>query len=387
MEDTEFIVPLLAVPTEAVSRDGGRSGEKDVIISTDVEALISPTGVSADGKLSDALDSNIYWFLLICGMIYHDKSPFIRWILLSWNGAVLLILLASVGFNIYLLAFDRRGTADVLADLTGVAQLLGLLWGIYFNCNRLHACYPKNYVVCLRRSWGITVASVVAMLAMNLSCYFILLGSSSASYRHYMAHIGEMLMVIAMCLLLGANFLFLTADTLAAAAQLHMLLTDLESGNAPLKSQVNSARREFELILGAGWKGNSVIMLAAIFNIFMVFAIVVVPGKSIGHIFLLIGSVFFREVLLAGIGLYYIAVVNEKYDLLIELLALHVDRKLDDTSSFDDSLGRANATLNCLYVRPITFPIVGMTLKRKDVLLRFCLWLFSIVLGIVAKKI
>jgi hypothetical protein len=88
-----------------------------------------------------------------------------------------------------------------------------------------------------------------------------------------------------------------------------------------------------------------------------------------------------REVIYAVVGFWFVALVNEKPHELTKKLSKRV--LVNDIESSVSQLKVyviANAD-------PISFPLAGMKLTRRDIYFRFMIWLVGIFIGIAKQKI
>jgi hypothetical protein len=128
---------------------------------------------------------------------------------------------------------------------------------------------------------------------------------------------------------------------------------------------------------------NSIVMGMALTNIIIVFLVFIVANDIVSNveaIFLMLVTMS-REILYAIIGFWYAALVNEKsHDLT---------KKLSKTVVMSDIESSVNQVKVYIIASadPISFPLAGMKLTRRDIIFRFLVWLTGLFIGIVRQKI
>jgi hypothetical protein len=178
-------------------------------------------------------------------------------------------------------------------------------------------------------------------------------------------------------LVLAGNIYFLIVDTSVCQRTLRNCIAAAETDRLTT-DMINTARTEVASRVRIGFIANSAIMATALVNVLAIFVIALIAHIHPLDFVLYVVSFMLREVIVAAIGLYNVALVNEEYDRLVYRVgiasqaanSLSAEKKLDNC-----------VMLNLIIACPIHFPIVGMTLRRKDVLLRFSIWLFGILLS------
>jgi hypothetical protein len=88
-----------------------------------------------------------------------------------------------------------------------------------------------------------------------------------------------------------------------------------------------------------------------------------------------------REILFAFIGFWCVALMNEKSHELTKKLSKKVlVGDMDSSLNLVKLLGVACAD-------PISFPLAGMKLTRRDITFRFLVWLTGLLVGIARQKV
>jgi hypothetical protein len=376
-ETSEISVPLM-VPVVTTLEDGSKDS---VSSSGRVDSAHGPTDTETRMMITD-LDWKVYGYLVVCGMIYHDKSTTVRWLLRAWNLVVIGVVVYFVVYTIWNLISDIGQARQVIINSSLVVQFVGLVMGTYFNVNRLSSRYNKQYANCLQKALSVVLILVITMVLVSIVA--IIIYSKTAANPDAPNYFGKQFVL---AVLLGGNILFLIADAEAASGSLQSVLLEIRRGHELTADHVTTIRHGMRRIIANGMNGNSAIMMAAITNVVAVFALVIIARDSLALIFLDIFGILFREILASCAGLYFVALVNEKYDDLVTLLSQCLHSKLLESAGTDNNFMRNNAVLNCLHVEPMTYSIVGMTLRRKDLLFRFGLWLFGILLSVFSRRL
>jgi hypothetical protein len=338
----------------------------------------------SDKPLLEAIKMPTYVFLGICGLIWDPRPTWSAIFWKSWGVLVTILFLAFFGaygvFELYLL-FVRGGTLEILSFLVVVTQGTGVALAQYSNARKLRSVYR------LYRPQKVAAASPPAVMmgiTIGLICFCI---SSFAVVKHGIFHFATGLVLFQLCLIVGANALFVMSDAIAVKDFFTGLLDSFDGGLISV-STVDTARREISLIVNASFFASSALIGSAITNVLLAFGYSVLWTEdnrtSINLLIVMLG----KEFVAAAVCLYVVAEVNEMYDTLVA----RVGEALADECSKHDGTSTEKATqlvylLNSLQANPITFPLVGMTLRRKDVLLRFSIWGFGVLLSLATKRL
>jgi hypothetical protein len=339
----------------------------------------------ANKPLLEALNMFTYVFLGICGLIWDPRPTWFAIFWKAWGVLVTILFLEFfVDFGIVELSFFfTQGKAlGILTFLTIVTQGAGTAVAQYSNARKLRSVYR------LYRPQIMSTASppaVVMGAVTGLMCFSIV----SISHQHgimnfkYVTGISTFLL----SLIVGANAFFVIGDAFTVRYIFTEVVGAFDSGLVNVSS-VDKARKEILLVINGSVVASSALIGSAIANILLAFAYSVLWSADISISINFLIAILGKEFVAAAVCLYVVAEVNEMYDTLVA----RVGEALADECSKHDGTSTEKATqlvylLNSLQANPIIFPLVGMTLRRKDVLLRFSIWGFGVLLSLATKRL
>jgi hypothetical protein len=129
---------------------------------------------------------------------------------------------------------------------------------------------------------------------------------------------------------------------------------------------------------------NNIVMGMALINVIIVFVIFIISEQlisdSAGVVFYIIAAMS-REVIYAVIGFWFVALVNEKSQELTKKLSKRVL-----VNAIESSVSQLKVYV-IANADPISFPLVGMKLTRRDITFRFLIWLTGLFIGIARQNL
>jgi hypothetical protein len=357
------------------------------ILQMGSDSLLYKTNIQSDDMLICGLDSSSYWFLAFSGMVHYGKSPWSQWALRGWS---VFLGLSFVSLWIVNVLMRLHTISDAILEIVFIAQIGGAVLGTYFNASRLSLKYSRKDADSFKKMLPVAVVTVLSMFSGSATVTIMYYALLHNDRFNMVADAVDLFAIFILCLNLGANVFILLVDTDIALESIQSLHCVLGNNEQLTLNRVESVRLLVAGLVNRGFTGNSVIMATAITNVAAVFALVVAAHDQLDFVLLNIALYLLREVILCGVGLWYAARVNESYDSLLEALSHHIFRQLNEHDGLERGTSPTGASaiiLCCLQASPIAYPVAGMTLRRKDVVFRFGLWLFGIVLSILSKNL
>jgi hypothetical protein len=331
----------------------------------------------SSSTLLDQLDPWSKGFLSLGAMVYTHHSLCMKLALRLWICSLVAIFVGSA--IIYMISNKRWSVGRGITGTCLVVQEIGILVGHYYNSGRL---LSKCKVIEVKGFAGIQATVTWLVIAMILISTISLIAMANQLELIELAF--GVICEVVICLLAGANAVFILADANTTWHLLHLLTQSVDDCSELNMHQVNIVRNEVRAIESRGLVGRNAILATALLNVLGVFVLAVTveaPGAYLAES----SFVFGREIVIAVVLLYYAALTNEKYDTLVDKVAAQIQKKCCPPVDRDGALW-ANLVLNSIFSSPITFPLVGMTLRRKDVLLRLAVWIFGVALSLLSKR-
>jgi hypothetical protein len=380
----------------AIRDHAGLSGLHDLLAPITGNNFVLSSGTIECEQSADillyGLDPWSYRLLCLAGMVHNHHSIYIQWLLRCWSGCVVLLLIVLLILNAdRLLTSTGAGygftVANILCATAALFQVLGILTGMVFNCRRLRSKYQTYELLGFERMQRVTrrvVVVIIVVSSLPIVAYYQFTLSETANALLFIEGLIASVM-------LGGNLMFLLADASVACHNLQSLLHDVDAGKELSMQKVANVRVEFKRVVHQGFYGSTAIVGSALLNVLTAFALTIVTTDSVIALFMEMTYLLFREITVSVVGLYYVAKVNEDFDELVRLLTEEISRKccLDtaDVERPSVTIMKANIILNSIVANPIKFPLAGMTLRRRDVLFRFGIWLFGVLLSASTKQI
>lgn len=251
----------------------------------------------------------------------------------------------------------------------------------YYNSIRLRGSHNDTDTEAIG-FWGPYVSVLTVVLIVIGSLTGLILAFVSDSQDGTIVTIVPVVITafVLMNVVLCANLLFILADAEVISRSIESLSRALHDRPSSLSiKMIIAVRQEIHRRMSEGWVASTTLIGTAVINVIIVLASFVVSNHLSLTEELLI--VCYREVVIAFVAFWYVALVNEKYDKLIHDVEAYIS-----TNCFAESVKTELCwLLLSLQSNPLTISLMGMTLRRKDVLFRFSLWLFGILLSIATK--
>lgn len=263
-------------------------------------------------------------------------------------------------------------------------QYIGILVSTFKNAVRMQSMFVAQEVEHHKNAFSANVCTtVVAILPSILLVPFAL--PQAPRYAWAIA----IIMFVCECLNIGGNMHFLCVDARMALSKLLKNAATSKNTDVDLPITVESVenvRKEVHAIVSRGLVPNNALMITALSNVGAAFALFIIADDV--NVLCMIVCFLFKEVIVAVVGLVHVALVNEAYHSVIGALG---DRMFQHCCSEKGSQSAEHKLQLCLtfqnlQAKPITFPLSGMVLTRREVAFRFGMWLFGVILS-TAKKL
>jgi hypothetical protein len=314
----------------------------------------------------------MYYVFCISGFVWKGEISFRSSVHVIWNFLVYVLVMSPGLFVCFVVAILFPDTSKFLVFWLVAASLLlqsaGIVLSTYWNSVRLSR---KASSMELNSFWSTQSTSVVSV-AVAIVATFLIPGMLAHSVLH------EALLLLPSILVNGINIQFLLADATVAFELLRKVTRQARSGNIAFQD-VELVRLKISEIVENGFLPTTAIMATALGNILCFFVIAVIREQETIEIVVYFFLVFFKEIVFAIVGLYYAACVNEAVQELKYTLGLKL--------SVPSNCSHVSPILHYLQVCPINFPVCGMVLTRKDVAIRFAVWVFGVVVSFVARLV
>jgi hypothetical protein len=369
-----------------------RDNSKDYVVSsTDVTSrsmnLENMLEVSS-GSLFDSLDSWTRFMLAFCGMNWVEldlKCTMMNILKSAWSTFFMLVVIvaylgAVVGYSE--IASSRSGdtkTISVLFVIGIFTQFVGIAISTYYNILRTWGKYINVELKMFRGSLMATVLLIVAFFATQIYTFFYF--SRYASFAVALLFFG----VLILDMLLAVNALFIIVDLKVLRFMLKELVEICKGPESLNYAAANAVESEFRKRVKSGYLSVTALMSTALVNVVIVFCLFIVSSSDYELLLLEVFTGFVREVVLSVVVLWHASYVNEEYDYLIKCLGKELKGLM--LQPHGEQMIRTSSILLSLHSNPLTISIAGMTVRRKDVLFRFSLWLIGILLALAKEKI
>jgi hypothetical protein len=340
-------------------------------------ASISKSLEASNLPLHQCLDNKSMWFLTLCGVNWTKKPYYLP---IIWSVVVLLI--ASIfylldgplgfalletensGFNIYLLL-------EAGVTLQGIAGIFIII----HTRGRVNQIVNKIDLFVFPESRTMAFISLLVFFATYFPglIYFVL------TSEDILVQVILSLGLLASSAILSVNLLFLIVDAKVAMS----LLTSLTEQDSITVEEYNRVKAEIDNRVSKNRTNNNIVMGIAMINVIIVFLVFIISEHILSDIAGIqsIVATMSREVIFAVIGFWFVALVNEKSHELTKKLSKSVlVNDIESSVSQLKVLGVASAD-------PISFPLAGMKLTRRDIIFRFLIWLIGLFIGIARQKI
>jgi hypothetical protein len=328
------------------------------------------------------VSSSAYLLLCCCGLVWKDWNGvgnFMHNLVMAWfcflGPLAPAAQLANSGSS-------ERTNAPIRHEAARFIQYVGLAISTYFNARRLSSRCRRYEVDNMCLTVPITTKTIICAIV----CTVI------PALPIYNDVPGDLFAVIIALLIififfLGGNLQFMLTDAESSHQILQNLTKRLARNGSVSLVEVQVARKEIERIVDNGNAANTAIMATALINVLCVFIVSILLNAGVFGLIEVSCLVFFKEVIVAMVGLYWIASVNDESQRFVKLVgeSLTTRRLLRELDV--DQITDMTIILHSLQTNPIRFQITGMVITRREVAFRFSAWLFGTVLSAVSKLI
>jgi hypothetical protein len=339
----------------------------------------------ADETLADAIwrtNRCCYVIFALTGLIWtRQKIP-----LIVYNVIMLLCVpISSVAYLAVVVSHPQLQSFNLpTAVCLGTAVLMqysGLLVCTYLNALRLNAKYKKYELSAHRQTMTATVLTTLVALGVTLVSLPFGLSEASIAVRYRGT---AFVMFVLECVMFGANMHFLFVDAQVSFDIISALINSVNQKKQYSIATLETIKSEVQRIVNAGYIANTALISTALSNVLIAFIMFILLNDA--TVLWLMVSYLFKEVIVAFMGLYYVACVNE-LDSKLDVACGQSIRtaSVDKTQSTERKL-ELSMSVQYLQLERFKFPMVGMVLTRKDVALRFSIWLFGILISAASKS-
>ena len=328
--------------------------------------------------LKECMDDNSRYFLTYCG-VYWSNKPF--YLPIIWDIIVILFV-----FIFYFMEGPFYFTYYLVTagfDVFELFQLGFIIQGIAMIFIIIHAHQRINQTVKKADLFVFPIARRIAFLT-----YLIFITTFTPAIVWIFAESFPTYFVVFLLLgLLGSsamisvNLFFLLVDAKVCMS----LLSTLVSQDIVTLDEYKAVKQEIDDRISKNQLNNTIVMTVAIGNVMIVLLMFIIDEHVASKLEIILELIagMSREILYVLIGFWYVALVNEKsLELRMKLSEKVLQTKSDDI----EGKGHLVTVLAVTNANPISFPLAGMVLTRKDIIFRFILWLIGLFIGIARQK-
>jgi hypothetical protein len=328
--------------------------------------------------LHQCLDEKSIWFLTVCGVNWTKKPYYLP---IIWYVVVLLIVFTF--YIIYgpvsgiILAIQQGGfNVFILLQMGVTLQGIAAIFIVLHTRERMQQIVNKIDLFVFPETRKM---SMICLLVFFATCFPYLVVSNIEVFESIQANFLLAVGHLASSALLSVNLLFLIVD---AKVSMSLLTSLLQEDSIPVE-EYNRVKAEIDNRVSKNRTNNSIVMGMALTNVILIFLEFIISEHLIStlyYIFVII-AMMSREVIYAVVGFWFVALVNEKSHELTKKLSKKV-LVSDIESSVHHLKVFAIASAD-----PISFPLAGMKLTRRDITFRFLIWLTGLFIGIARQKL
>lgn len=314
---------------------------------------------------------NVYLYFGLMGQLWpSDKwSTPLKYLQYLWTTIVRLYVCCALveGFWVFAFAIELRNMVKAFVGLSIVLQSIVLVPSIPVMSKRLNAKYSTLDLLHYRS--GIWFSLFIFGFSFGTGLILVqllsILTDSTGTLRGILLS-GTCIQQLAISCLLSLNALFVWVD-IQVSLQLVESLTKAHVDRSLTITMFNDSRDNIATRVKSNyWAYNSVLFIALL-NILLMIILLYVHGTNSG-IHETYGTaiiVLLKEIPFVVLVLYYATFVNEKADNLSILLG----GTIWTTQDLEEDRTRMFLFTNA-ESRKISFPLAGMRLKKKDLLVR-----------------
>jgi hypothetical protein len=327
-------------------------------------------------SLSCNLDDRTNWLLFFAGLnlnYQNYKNPFLYYVHILWNLFIMVALLTYALFPVVLCIVAVLGSGfnlfEFIIFFVMFLQSVALGWVLYCNYRRLN----EKALVLEVEAYKKLIPEILAVTALLVAAAFPFLAFAETGIQYFV------FTLILESTASGACLLFITADAEVCRTLITHGMQKFEENTLTLQF-VQEIRTHMEERIAKHNLGNSVLITVAILNLGALLILSFFLHSIEGTIVWLL-AFFFRELVVALVAFWKVAQVNEASSKLVKIVL----KSLEGTSWMDsletNQLRQLQLFLS-LSGNRISYPLMGAKLTRKDVLLRFSLWLVGSAIGL-----
>jgi hypothetical protein len=328
------------------------------------------------------LDNKTYMSLWLCGLVFDNRhSAIIRYaVMVCW-----FLILGGSLCELLLIFINVKVIADLVLFFAVLIQLVGLLVSQTRNVTRLRSRFRVYEPLSIKAVSRCGFLFAVVMMLVSVPAVLIIFYQ-----RAPWAYCATTCVNTYLGVILGGNVLFILVDADCANSILQKLIDEASREDSLSLYNVDNSAREIKSVIGRSFLSSNAIVLTALINVLIVFVFVVLNDVRDWSQYLVVFSFLGREIVAAVVCLYWVALVNEKYDAQVRKIGSQLaeeclrPRMVPDSPSIKSQ--ELNSLLNILVSNPIQYPLVGMVLRRKDVMVRFGIWVFGVLLSVATKS-
>jgi hypothetical protein len=348
-------------------------------------------GISASGEEFDELKSSLvesldritHAIFCVCGLVWKDNNTASNILQNTWNCTLLVIMAAPA---MYMSEVFSRFYGSSKPET--VFYLSVLLFSCWFQAVAVSLSNIRNgFRLQLKCNAGEIASFERVKWPTLFSAFIAMIGTALVPFSLYGGHEVRILstgVFVPLAVVNAINLQFLLADAHYAHTLLMKMATKVNEASFSLHD-VDFVRTEVSRVLDKGFISATSLMVCALVNLACFLIVVLLFAFDQLNDFFIF---FFREIVFALVGLYFVACANEAskhctYILGRRLTAGHVPSTVPSTVE----VTRISIILQSLQSCPVEFSLVSMVLTRKDILVRFGLWLAAVTLSFVSRAL
>jgi hypothetical protein len=327
-------------------------------------------------SLSCNLDDRTKWLLFFAGLnlnYQNYKNPFFYYVHILWNIFIMVVLLTYALFPVFFCIVVMLENGFYLFELIVYCviflQPVALGWALYCNYRRLN----EKALLLEVEAYKKLIPEILAVTALLVAAVFPFLAITEGGEQYFV------FTLILESTASGACLLFITADAEVCRTLITHGMQKLDEKTLTLLF-AQEIRTHMEERIAKHNFTNSVLIAVAVLNLGAIL-ILCFFLHSIEETIVLFLAYFFRELVVALVAFWKVAQVNEASSRLVKSIL----KSLEGTSWMDsletNQLRQLQLFLS-LSGNRISYPLMGAKLTRKDVLLRFSLWLVGSAIGL-----
>jgi hypothetical protein len=333
-------------------------------------------------SLVESLDRITYAIFCVCGLVWKDNDTSSNILHNTWN-CILPVIMAAPAIGLTVAFKYYRPSEPKVVFYYSV-----LLFSCWFQAVAVILSNVRNgFRLRLRCNAGEITSFQKVRLPTLISVFLAVIGTVLVPFSLHDGHELAILttgVFVPLAIVNAINLQFLLADAHYANTLL-MKMATIASETSFSLHDVDFVRAEVSRIVDKGFVSATSLIVCALVNLACFLIIVLLFAFDQLNDFFVY---FFREIVFALMGLYYVACANEAakhcmYMLGRQLTAGHLPSTILSTAE----VTRISIILQSMQSCPIEFSLVSMVLTRKDVVVRFGLWLAAVVLSLVSRAI